>query len=299
MKNPFKRSRPAPDAPAAQPQTVPEPAPEPEIAIPPEEKPADVTPPDDFVEWRRTQIRGGIERRERNDFFEAYSVFGTNADGKLLCRYYHRYPEHERDFDLSYTRELSFDDFNRRLLSELDKGDLKLGDYNFCIKNAAELTHPTAQAYAEYSGFTDGEFAVLQEFCESIDTLKDRSYLHGDGIFSCECESVVGGESLNLRFRKPLAHDAILSDISGVRKESVAGYDIGDMWIMSVYNRLRDRCASCAVSLLTSEWSLEQESVWLIAAEGFPGIDGTVFVAVAEASAFRRFGFYSLDFSKK
>ncbi len=125
MKNPFKRFRPA----AEEPPTVTE-APEPAVEAEPE--PVPEVPKDSFTEWCRSQIRGGIERRERNDIFEAYSVYGVDG-GRLTCRYYHRYPEHEREFDLSDTRALSFNDFNRRLLSELDRGDLRLAAYNTIV----------------------------------------------------------------------------------------------------------------------------------------------------------------------
>ncbi len=70
------------------------------------------------------------------------------------------------------------------------------------------------------------------------------------------------------------------------------------MWVMGVYNRLAGRC-SCKVLRLTSEWSLESESVYLITAEGFPGVEGMLLVAVAPSDSFRRFGFYSLDFANK
>ncbi len=297
MKNPFKRFHTKESKPVDSPPVEKEPEPIQPPPAPIEAPPAE--PPEDrFTEWCRSQVRGGIERRERNDIFEAYSVYGTDEAGRLACRFYHRYPEHEKDFDLSYTRALSFDEFNRRLLSELDKGDLKLSEYHDCIQKAAALSQMTSSE-ADYQGFTDAELNVLQAFCDAIDTLKDKRYLHGDGIFSCECESIVGSESLNIRFRKPLPHDALSREIAGVSKKEVAGYDIDDMWILGVYNRLRERCSGCGVIQLTSEWSLEKESVLLISAEGFSGIDGTLLVAIAESSMFRRFGFYSLDFSNK
>lgn len=301
MKNPFKRFRQKdPEQEITNEQAMQDSAPEiieeNTATVPPAPK---EIPPDDFTEWRRTQIHGGIERRERNDIFEGYSIFGTNSKGELICRYFHRYPEHERDFELSYERRLSFEEFNRRLLGELDKSDLKLPDYNDCIAKAAALSRPDTQAAAPYEGFSDAEIASLRAFCDGIDTLKDKSYLHSDGIFSCECESVVGGERLIIRFRKPLSYDALCADIAGVHKESVEGYDIDDMWILSVYNRLRERCSACSISLLTSQWSLEHESVRIFSVENFDNIDGTILAAVAEADNFRRFGFYSLDFSGK
>lgn len=295
MKNPFKRHKksadPIPEEPVAIPAPEEEPVPQPEP-----DPPAEID--DGFTEWCRSQIRGGIERRERNDIFEAYSVYGADAAGNLTCRYYHRYPEHERDFDLSYTRALSFEQFNRRLLGELDKCDLKLADYADCIRKAAALSDKPLPV-GDADGLSDDEFAALQDFCESMDTLKDQSYLHGDGVFRCECESVVGGESLNLRFRKPLTYDALTNGADGVRMEEIGGYDIDDMWVMGVYNRLRERCTACKVIRLTSEWSLDKESVWLIRAAGFPGIGGDLLTAVAPSEQFRRFGFYSLDFSNK
>ena len=52
------------------------------------------------------------------------------------------------------------------------------------------------------------------------------------------------------------------------------------------------------ITLLTSEWSINKESVFLMTVEGFPSVDGTLLVAVADEAAFPHFGFYSLDFSK-
>lgn len=293
MKNPFKRFK----RPHAEAVTVPE---EPIIEEPKKEAPPIKTAPpqDRFTEWCRSQIRGGIERRERNDIYEAYSVYGEE-DGSLTCRFYHRYPEHERDFDLSYSRTLSFEDFNRRLLSELDKGDLKLNAYNSCIKKAAALTAPDAPSKPLYEGFSEEELTALRSFCDSIDTLKEQAYINTNGIFNCDCESVVGAERLTIRFRKPLPHDALGTEIAGVKKESVGGYDIESMWVMGVYNRLSERCTTCTLTRLSSEWSLEHETVYLISAEGFPAISGTLYIAVAESDNFRRFGFYSLDFSQK
>ena len=298
MKNPFKRKKPAP---------IPEqavenmPAPEIEPPQPPVEpqKPEPEEPADGFDEWFRTPTRGGIERRERNDIFEAFNVYGVDEHDRLTCRRYHRYPEHERDFDLSYSRTLTFDELNRRLLSELDKGDIKLPAYHDCIAKARALRDiPTPDA-VEFIGFTENEVAALREFCEDFDTLTDKEYRSSDGVFCIACRSVVGDEQLNLRFRKPLPHDALDSEIAGVSKTPIEGYDIESLWIMGVYNRLRDRCQSCRVTLLTSEWSLQKEKIFLMQAEGFSPIDGTLLLAVADEASFPKFGFYSLDFSNK
>ena len=132
-----------------------------------------------------------------------------------------------------------------------------------------------------------------------MDIFTDRGYLHGSGVFSCECVSVVGGERLTLRFRKPLRHDAVDGEVPGVTRKKRAGYDIEDLWIMGIYNRLRDRCASCEVMLLTYEWSVNKESLWLFMCEGFEGVDGVLMAAVGPSDSFSRFGFYSLDFSNK
>lgn len=297
MKNPFKFFRSSPEKPNPAPIEEPPEEPVPAPSEPEPEPP--VEQPDPFVEWCRSQIRGGIERRERNDIFEAYTVYGVDEENRLACRHYHRYPEHERDFDLSYTRVLTFDELNRRLLSELDKGDVKLPVYNDCIAKARELCDLPSPDAGEFNGFTDDETAALKEFCEAFDTLTDKEYRTADGIFCCSCRSVVGDEVLNLRFRKPLPHDALNSDVSGVGKTSVEGYDIESLWIMGVYNRLSERAEKCRVTLLTSEWSLNKESVFLMEAQGFPSIDGTLLLAVADESSFPKFGFYSLDFSNK
>ena len=254
---------------------------------------------DGFTEWCRTQVRGGIERRERNDIFEAYNVFGIDENRRLVCRCYHRYPEHERDFDLSYSRALNFDEFNKRLLGELDKGDMKLSDYNACIKKAEDLTESAKSDTDACGGFLEGEETLLKDFCEMLDNLTNKEYRQGEGIFRCSCESALGGESLNLWVRKPIRYDALDTDIAGVSKASIGGYDIEDMWIMGVYNRLRERCESCQVILLTSEWSLQKDSVYLFSARGFSGIDGTLLMAIGKSENFARFGFYSLDFSGK
>ena len=84
-----------------------------------------------------------------------------------------------------------------------------------------------------------------------------------------------------------------------VAMAAVGGYDITDMWVMSVFNRLNERCRSCKVTRLTSQWNIEKETVWLMTATGFPGVGGTVLIAVAPTADFRRFGFFSLDFSNK
>ena len=292
MKNPFKRFK------AQQPKKSPDPQPEviTEETIPDESPAPDTVEEvrDDFIEWIRTEIHGGIERRERNDFFEEYCVYGADDSGALICRSYHRYPEHEKEFDLTYSRALTFDELNRRLLSDLDKGYIKLDDYNLCILRA----DPSSSGQP-YSGFTDEESAALQAFCDSVDTLKDKGYLHTSGTLRCESESVVDNFRLNIWFRKPLLHDAMNIEIAGVKRESVNGYDIDNLWIMSVYNRLRERCASCKVTLLSSEWSLEHEAVYLLAVESFDGIDGTLLIALGEADNFRRFGFFSLDYLSK
>lgn len=296
MKNPFKFFRSSAERPEPAPAPNPDPVEEPK---PPEPEPEPVEQPDPFVEWCRSRIRGGIERRERNDIFEAYNVYGVDEQNRLTCRRYHRYPEHERDFDLSYERALTFDELNRRLLADLDKGDVKLPDYNDCIAKARALCGIPAPDAAEFNGFTETETAALREFCEAFDTLTDKEYRTTDGVFICACKSVVGDEVFNLRFRKPLPHDARNGDIAGVSKTPTEGYDIESLWIMSVFNRLNERAQRCRVTLLTSQWSLERESVFLMEAEGFPSIDGTLLLAVADEASFPRFGFYSLDFSNK
>lgn len=316
MKNPFKRkkaAKPADEQTAAVFELIQEKQGSQEPSSPEDDHTSaedEKVPDDSFTEWGRSQVRGGIERRERNDIYEAYTVYGAGADGQLCCRRYHRYPEHDRDFGVSYSRILTFDEFNRRLLAELDRGDMRLNAYNACISKAEELagSFPDGSAYPAYEGFTDDEEAALRAFCDDMDTLKDKSYLHSDGVLSCECESVVGGERLIIRFRKPLAHDALGSDIAGVKQEVIGGYDIDDLWIMGIYNRLRERCAAVEVTRLSSEWSIERESLYLMRAEGFGGGStgggkgdpgGSLLVAAGEADSFRRFGFYSLDFSKK
>lgn len=298
MKNPFKFFRSSSEQPKTEP--IADPPEENAIPTPTEpEQPVEQPTVDPFIEWCRSQVRGGIERRERNDIFEAFNVYGVDEHDRLTCRRYHRYPEHERDFDLSYSRTLTFDELNRRLLSELDKGDIKLPAYHDCIAKARALCDiPTPDA-VEFMGFTETETAALRELCEDFDTLTDKEYRSLDGVFCVACRSVVGDEQLNLRFRKPLPHDALEGEIAGVSKTPIEGYDIESLWIMGVYNRLRDRCQSCRVTLLTSEWSLQKEKIFLMQAEGFSPIDGTLLLAVADEASFPKFGFYSLDFSNK
>ena len=290
MKNPFKRKKPAP---------IPEQALE-EVSAPVIEQPKppeqeQKKPDDGFVEWYRTPTRGGIERRERNDFFEEYNVYGTDRENRLICRRFHRYPEHEREFDLSYSRSLNFSEFNRRLLSELDRGGMKLGDYRDCVEKAEQLSGIENDSASDI--LNEDESALLEGFCNAFDTMKDQTFLHSEGTLSCECESVVGEAFLQIRFRKPLRHDAIDEEVSGVTRKPIEGYDIEDLWIMSVYNRLREKCDSCRVSLLTYEWSAAKESVHLFLAEGFEGIGGTLMIAVGNPEDMGRFGFWSLDFS--
>jgi hypothetical protein len=245
-------------------------------------------------------MRGGIERRERNDFYEAYNIYGTDGEGRLVVRRYHRYPEHEREFGLSYSRALRFDEFNGRLLGELDRCDMTLWEYYACIRAAEALAGDVGMQGEEgYEGFSEQEEAVLTAFCEGLDTLKDKSYLHRNGVFRCECESLYEPVKLNLWFRKPIRHDAIYAEVAGVKKETVGGYDIDNLWVMSVYNRLYERSESCKVTRLTSQWSVGHEKVYLVVCEGFDGIGGTLAAAIGEAEDFARFGFYALDFTNK
>lgn len=302
MKNPFKFFKSSADKKAVNPEPVPDIEQEDEAftdTVKEETSSAEETPDDGFVEWCRSQVRGGIERRERNDIYEAYSVYGKGASGQLTCRYYHRYPEHERDFDLSSERALSFTDFNKRLLSELDKGDIHLADYNACIEQAQRLSNTAVSDGTPYEGFTDEENVILRDFCESMDTLADKEYGSGDGIFRCTCRGTVGDDTLNLWFRKPLCHDALYTDVAGISRSPIEGYDIDNLWIMGIYNRLSERCERCKVTLLTYEWSLNKETVYLMTAQGFPSIGGTLLIAVSDTVSFSRFGFYSLDFSNK
>lgn len=300
MKNPFDffRNKKPKSPPAAEELKEPEIIEEAPPETPPKQPKSE--PEDDFTEWARSQTHGGIERRERNDIYEAYSIYGTDSKGSLICRYYHRYPEHERDFDLSYSRSLTFDEFNRRLLSELDKGDMKLAEYNYCIDMAARLADNSVNTDDKaYGGFTEDEIKALNSFCEALDIFKDKSYINENGVYRCECESVAGGEILNIRFRKPLIHEAFYKDVPGVQKESMYGYDLDDIWIMGVYNRLNERCSSCRLTKLTALWSLNKESLFLIESVGFDGVGGTLLTAVGKRDEFARFGFYSLDFTNK
>ncbi len=297
MKFPFKRKKPSPEPEVIPAIHAPEPAPVepvPEKTVEPEPK----EPGDGFDEWFRTPTRGGIERRERNDIFEEYRVYGADKDGRLTCRRWHRYPEHEREFDLSYSRALRFDEFNRRLLEELDKGDMKPGDYNRCIENAERLSG-SDNAGTVSKVLSDEEKQLLEAFCDGMDTLTNRSYLHSEGTLSCACESVVGGETLQLRFRKPLKHDALNADVSGVSRKPIEGYEIENLWIMSIYNRLREKCSACKACVLTSEWSINRESIHLFIAEGFEGIGGALMIAVGSPADMKKLGFWSLDFSAK
>ena len=160
MKNPFKRKKPAP-IPEQAVEIISAPVietPKPQVAP---QKSEPQNPDDGFLEWYRTPTRGGIERRERNDFFEEYNVYGTEK-GALICRRYHRYPEHEREFDLSYSRALRFSEFNRRLLSELDRGGMKLGDYRDCIEKAEQLSGIDSDSSFEI--LSENDTALLEEF---------------------------------------------------------------------------------------------------------------------------------------
>ena len=297
MKNPFKRNKKT----ASEPQPAIDPIiPEEPQVVPEPEPPMEEQAPDDgFIEWSRSRVHGGIERRERNDIYEAYNVYGTDSEGNLVCRRYHRYPEHERDFGLSYSRILSFGDFNRRLLAELDQSGLTLTDYHACIAHAQRILTPDAADPDAYRGFSEEEEAALRGFCDNADILTEQSYLHSEGVLSCACTSAVGGDRLMIRFRKPLPYDALDADIPGVSREDVGGYDIDNLWIMGVYNRLRECCTAVTVTRLTSAWSIEKESLWLCRCAGFGGVAGDLLAAVGEADSFRRFGFWSLEFSKK
>ncbi|MBQ3418126.1 MAG: hypothetical protein IJH32_09895 [Ruminococcus sp.] len=293
MKNPFKKWNKKRQAEETIPPVTEEPKSE-QIAEESAPLPADKSGDDGFTEWARTQTRGGIERRERNDIFEAYSVFGTDTEGNLLVRLYHRYPEHEKEFSLSYSRKLSFEEFNRRLLTELDRGDLKFSKYLSCIEKA----HPDKNSEAA-GELSESDEAILRDFCEAADILQNKTYLHSGSVFRCECESAVGAERLNLWFRRPLPYDALDEEIGGVKKDLIDGFDIDNLWIMGIFNRLRERCGKIQVWRLTSEWTIEQESLCLFAAQEFPGLGGILLIAVGEADSFKHFGFYSLDFSKK
>ncbi|WP_407383864.1 hypothetical protein [Ruminococcus sp.] len=307
MKNPFKRFRSKAKKTEPLPQAEAIEASAPEEAAKEEQSPGEPVareavpkaPADDFTEWCRSLVQGGIVPNGRNDIFEAYSVFGANSEGRLICRYYHHYPEYEKDFGLSYSRALTFDEFNKRLLAELDKGDIKLNAYHACMEKARAVSKIPEGKYPPREGFTEAETAALKQFCEAADTLTDPQFRSANGVFYCGSRSVVGDLELHLRFRKPLPFDALDAEVPGVSRKQVEIYEIDDIWILSICNRLREQCQSCNITLLTSEWSLQQEKVTLIVAEGFPGIEGTLLTVVADEAAFPRFGFYSLDFSKK
>lgn len=251
----------------------------------------DIPEDDSFTEYCRSQVHGGIERRERNDIFEEYTVYGADKDGSLICCRYHRYPEHEREFDLSYNRKLTAEEFNRRLLSELDRGDIKLADYQRCMM----LVQKTKSS--PDTALTDSDMTLLHDFCESLDTFTGQEYLHPEGIFSCGCESVVGAEPMQLRFRRSLAQDAFDTDIPGVSKKPIEGYDIENLWMMSLFNRVRENSKVVKAWLLSSEWSIRHESVHLFLTEDFAGLSGKVLIAAGDPSDMSRFGFWSLSFS--
>lgn len=305
MKNPFRRFRgekPSAVSPATEQPAVSEPPAEPiraesiRAAAPAPDPPVPETPTDSFVEWCRSNVRGGVERRERNDIFEAYNVYGVDGD-RLVCRCYHRYPEHQRDFELSLNRSLRFDEFNRRLLSELDRGDLTLEKYSDSIANAQRLTADTVEV--GYAPLSETELKALDRFLESLDTLTVKERLFSCGVLRLECESVIGAEELNLWFRKILPFDAAFGEVAGVTRTPIKGYEIESLWVMSLYNRLCERCSACEVHLLTSSWSVTQASVYLLTARGFPDIDAPLLIAVGDRAGFLHFGFYALDFSKK
>lgn len=275
-----------------------------EHIVPEEPKTVDILSPeesisevsDSFIEWFRTPTRGGIERRERNDIFECYGVYGCDTDGRLIYRYYHRYPEHERDFSLSYNRQLDFKSFNNRMLTELDSDSIKLSDYYECIAKAEEISGITSDM-SDNSALSDNDIATIRIFCDSLDILQGQSYLARDTSLSCECESVVGGDRLIIRFRKSVTHDPIIEDVAGVKKETIGGYDIDNLWIMGIFNRLRDNCDAVKVYSLTSEWSLSGDSLYLFNAVGFKDISCDLIIAAGAADSFRKFGFYSLSFN--
>ena len=299
MKNPFKLfDRSKKEAPEPHPPAVSEP--ETPVEIPaPAEPPTPSVPEDAFEEWLRTRIGGGVERRERNDIFEAYGVFGADGE-KLVYRLYHRYPEHERDFGLSYSRELTLEEFNSRLLLELDKASITLCGYSECIKKAEALSGLSAPVPDGIPNeLTVPESEILQSFCDSIDTLKDKNCSFNNGVFRCEGTSVAGSEELNIRFRRLLERDAYYSPPSGVSRIKTESYDIDDIWIMGICNRLRESGAKLIINKLSSEWSLNSGTVFLILAENMSGIDGKLLIAVAEPADILRFGFYSLDFNSK
>lgn len=265
----------------------------------PEASSAEASEEDGFCEWLRTATRGGIEPNGRNDIYEAYSVYGVVDDGRIVRRYYHRYPEYDRGFDLSGEHSLTFDQLNRELLEELDRGGITLERYCDAIAAAERLLPEHSAPGSDAVAFSAEEIAVLTDFCDALDTLKDKQYLTKGGVFLCTGVSVVGDEELWLRFRKPLRHDAFYGETFGVKRTEIGGYDIENLWIMSVYNRLYQISERCRVIMLASEWNLSAAPVTLIAAEGTRGIDGTLLVTVAGAETLARFGTYSLNFLRR
>jgi len=255
-------------------------------------------PDDGFHEWMRTTTRGGIEPGGRSDIYETYSVYGADAQERIIRRCYHRYPEHARAFDLSCSRVLTFDELNRHLLEELDKGGVTLDDYHACIAAAEKLMHKESDTPPDME-FSEDEYAVLRSFCESLDTLRDKECHAGRGVFRCSGVSVVGDEELWLNCRKSLTHDALYGESYGISRTEIGGYDIENLWILSVYNRLRERCDRCRVILLKSEWNLSQKPVTLLVAEGVQGISGALLVTVADIETLSRFGAYSLTFLRR
>ena len=300
MKNPFKRLRAAKDEPAQEitpiavkktPAEAPQPSPvEPSAEEPPQ-------PQDSFILWIRSRERGGIQKRERNDIYEYYNEYGTD-DGQLICRRYHRYPEHEKDFDLSFSRVLTFDEFNARLLDELDSGAVPLNEYHSCLKNAEALTdrHQADKSGDEPLSQSDQE--AIKTFCESLENLKEKEYRCGEGALRCSCKSVIADVELNLWFRRPLCYDAADGEIAGVEKTPIEAYDIDDIWILGVCNRLREQGARFTITELKSAWSLKGEVILLLRVSDFPGVTEELLFAIEKAENFYRFGFYSLGFSR-
>ena len=260
-----------------------------------EPSPAKKEPADTFILWCRSKTRGGVERRERSDIYEAYNAYGTDND-TLVCRCYHRYPEHEKDFSVTVSRTLTFDEFNTRLLCELDKGDLTLPDYKQCIEKAAVLSSLSING-SSFEGFHEEETSALRAFCDAIDILGEKSCLSQNGVFCCEGKSVVGDEPISICFRRPFPFDAMNRDTAGVQKEEIDGWDIDNMWLMGVYNRIRENTSSHRLFRLTSQWSLNKETVLLLSCEDFSSLKGTVLIAAGSAEDLSRFGFYSLGFS--
>ena len=253
-------------------------------------------PDDGFVEWRRSRTRGGIEKREHNEFYEQYSVYGLDDQGRLCCRLYHRYPEEEREFGMSYSRALSFDEFNSRLLGELDRGDLTLGDYIECVSRAEALSPGEERPDIPIAREIDeADEQALRSFCDKLDNLKNKTGRSAQGVFRCDSESAVMGESLTMMFRRPLRYDAFDKEDPAVKRERVEYYDIEDIWIMGVCNRLKENGAKIDIISLSSAWVMDGKSVYLMTVEGLPGIEGRLLLAIAESTAISRFGFFSLD----